>query len=250
MRYLAFFLLVASLSTHPARASEPAAAPAAGIQSIALIRVPPPREVITMNKGSLAFAFGGLGAALVSLDAYTNQKGLLGALARTKFVFSEQLTQDLNEAVTARGFKTRIVEANRNERPDKLLDDYSAIQAEDADAILDVSLASLGYATEHFMFSPHWRPDVMVYASLVKRASSERLYEERIMYGLHNPFLSAAKLHAPREFQFADQDALDAADDAVLIGGLKDASKAIAAHVASKLLPAEPAPAEGAPAAP
>jgi hypothetical protein len=55
------------------------------------------------------------------------------------------------------------------------------------DAILDVSLASLGYATEHFLFSPHWRPDVMVYASLVQRASSQRLYEERIMYGWPQP---------------------------------------------------------------
>lgn len=233
MHRLIFVLLAASLALGAAHAE----APAPAIQTIALIRVPQPHEVTTMNKGSLAFAFGAIGAGAVALDAQTKQKGLLGALARTQFSFSDQLTQDLNAALTARGFKTLLVEADRKNRPDKLLEDYSGISAGGADAILDVSLASLGYATEHYLFSPHWRPDVKVYASLVQRNSSARLYEERIMYGVHNRFLSAAKLDAPKQFQFADQETLEAADDATLIGGLKDASQAIAAHVAKQISP-------------
>lgn len=235
MRWFTVILLITTIFVGLARAEESARSPE--INSVAIIRVPEPREIVTMNKGSFALALGGIGGALVSLDAYYNQKGLLGAIARTKFSFSDQLTQDLTAALTARGIKIQVVNAERNGRPDKLLDDYSVITVEGAEAILDVSMVSLGYATEHFLFSPHWRPEVSVRASLVLRASSQRLYEERIMYGLHNPLMSAAKLDAPKQFQFSDQEAMDAADDATLIGGLKDASIAIATHIAKNMRP-------------
>jgi len=204
------------------------------INTVALIRVPEPAEIVVMGKGSLALVFGALGVLAVAADAM-NQKGLFGAISRTKFSFADQLTQDLSAALAERGLKTQLVEADRKGRPDKLLEDYSAFQATGADAILDVSTVALGYATEHFLFSPHWRPEAQVRVALVSRASAQRLYEERIMYGLHNPFMSAAKLDAPKPYQFADQEAMDAADDATLIGGLKDASKAIAAHVAKNI---------------
>ena len=204
------------------------------ISSVAIIRVPEPTEIVVMGKGSLALAFGALGALVVAADAM-NQKGLLGAISRTKFSFADQLNQDLSSALAERGLKTQLVEADRKGRPDKLLEDYSAFQATGADVILDVSTVALGYATEHFLFSPHWRPEAQVRVALVSRASAQRLYEERIMYGLHNPFMSGAKLDAPKQYQFADQEAMDAADDATLIGGLKDASKAIAAHVAKNI---------------
>ncbi|MHB8915230.1 MAG: hypothetical protein ACYC4K_05405 [Thiobacillus sp.] len=209
--------------------------PPAGIKTVAIIRVPQPLEIVSMDRGSIGFAFGAVGATAVLLDAYTNQKGLVGAIARTQFSFSNQLTQDFNEALAAHGYKTLLVDADRKGRPDKLLDDYSTIQTEGADAILDVSLLTVGYATEHFMFSPHWRPDVSVFAALTPRTATQPLYKERIMYGLHNPLMSAAKLNAPKEFQFANREAMDGADDATLIGGLKDASKAIAAHVSNKM---------------
>ncbi len=232
MRFCKIILLVSCLVSFPAL-GETSLPPV--ISSVAIIRVPEPLEIVTMNKGSLLMAFGGLGAGLAALDAYQNQKGLLGALARTKFSFSDQLSQDLAAALNAQGLKTTMVKADRKGRPDKLLEDYSTVAAEGASTILDVSLANLGYATENWLLSPHWRPEVNVRASLVLSATGERLYEERIMYGLHNPFMSAAKLDAPKAFQFADQDALDAADDDTLIGGLKDASKSIAAHVAKSL---------------
>lgn len=240
MRWFTVLLLITNLISGQARAEESRPPPAIG--TVAIIHVPEPLEIVTMNKGSLALAFGGIGAAAVALDAYANQKGLLGAIARTKFSFSDQLTQDLTDALTARGFKTLQVTADRKGRPDKLLDDYTTVKAEGADAILDVSLLSLGYATEHFLFSPHWRPDVSVMAALMPRTAAQPLYKERIMYGLHNPIMSAAKLDAPKAFQFPNQAALEAADDATLIGGLKDASRTIAAHIATKMPPAGTTP--------
>jgi hypothetical protein len=183
-------------------------------------------------------AFGAIGGALMAMQSHQGDKGLLGALARTKFSFSEQLTQDLTAALQAGGYRLVMATADRGSRPDKLLEDYAAVWAVDAgtEAALDVSVANVGYSAEHFMLSPHWRPDVMVYASLVSRASGERLYEERIMYGYHNMFMSAAKLDAPKEYQFADEEALNAADDATLINGLKDASRQIATHIVQNML--------------
>ena len=232
MRWFTVTLIITTIFSGFAYANETTRA--TEISTIALIRVPDAREIITMNKGSLALVLGGIGGVLVAADA-SNQKGLLGAIARTKFSFSDQLTQDLIAALTARGIKTQLVNADRNGRPDKLLEDYSVITTQGAEAILDVSMLSLGYATEHFLFSPHWRPDVSVRAALVLRTSSQRLYEERIMYGLHNPLMSGAKLDAPKQFQFANQDAMDAADDATLIGGLKDASTAITAQIVKNI---------------
>lgn len=232
MRWMTFLFLALSFVSgfsHAEQVPNPSQ-----ISTIALIRVPEPTEIVVMGKGSLALAFGAIGALAVAADAM-NQKGLFGAISRTKFSFADQLTQDLSAALTERGLKTQLVSADRKGRPDKLLEDYAAFQTVGADTILDVSTVALGYATEHFLFSPHWRPEAHVRVALVSRASSQRLYEERIMYGLHNPFMSAAKLDAPKQYQFADQEAMDAADDATLIGGLKDASKAIAAHVAKSI---------------
>ena len=230
MRWFIGLLALANLGIGTVWASEPPT-----VKSIALIRVSEPREISVMGKGSIAMALGALGAAAVALDAHANSKGLLGAIARSKFSFSEQLTQDLASALAERGIKSRLINVGRNGRPDKLLDDYSPITAEGAEAILDVSLVTLGYATEHFLFSPHWRPEVNALVALARAGTNERIYEQRIMYGLHNPFLSAAKLHAPSQYQFANQEAMEAAEDAMLIGGLKDASKAIAAHVAKSV---------------
>lgn len=235
MRWFTVLLLITNLLPGLVQAEESISS--SEIKTIAIIRVPPPLDVVVLDRGSIGFAFGAIGAAAVLMDANTKQKGLLGAIARARFSFSDQLTQDLTEAVTARGFKTLLVDADRKGRPDKLFDDYSAIQPTGADAILDVSLVTLGYTTEHFLFSPHWRPEVSVWAALTPRAATQPLYKERIMYGWHNPLMSAAKLHAPKEFQFANQEAMEGADDATLISGLKDASKAIAAEVSKKMPP-------------
>lgn len=241
MRWLIALLFVGNLSSDLALADESAAAPAASpaSKSITLIRPPEPREYMVMNKGSAMAGLGAIGGALMALDSYQSSKGLLGALARTKFSFSEQFTQDLSAALAAGGYRVVMASADRGSRPDKLLEDYSAVWATDAGTpqLLDVSVAHVGYSTEHFMFSSHWRPDVMVYAALVSRTGGERLYEERIMYGYHNMFLSAAKLDAAKAFQFADQEAMEAAEDTVLIGGLKDASKAIAARIVQAMPP-------------
>lgn len=232
MRFFTLILLALLATPFQANAENP------GIKSITLVSVPEPNEYVTMNKGSAAGGLGAIGGALMALDGFEKTKGLLGALARSKFSFSEQLTQDLSAALDAGGYRVVMATADRGGRPDKLLDDYAAIWAAngESDAVLDVSVVNVGYSTEHFMFSPFWRPDVTVRASLVLRTTGERLYEERIMYGYHNMFMSAVKIDSPKEYQFADQDALNAAEDTLLINGLKDASRRIAVHIVENML--------------
>ena len=71
-----------------------------------------------------------------------------------------------------------------------LLGDYSKLRIDGADAILDVVVTNYGYVTEHFMFSPHWRPEARVFVAMAKPMGAEPIYQDEMMYGYHNPFMS------------------------------------------------------------
>lgn len=205
-----------------------------GIRTVAIIKATEPREYTVINKGSPAGAMGGVGGALIALDAQKNQKGLLGALARTKFSFADQLTADLEAALQAKGYKTKVVAVQRGE-PHKLLGDYANLMTSDVDAVLDVATKGVGYATQHWMNSAFWRPEAYIQVGLYTRGAGAPVYEETFMYGYHNAFLSATDLDAPEAYRFPNKEAMEAAGDKVLIDGLKDASKAITTQVATKL---------------
>lgn len=204
-----------------------------GIRTVAIVKAPEPREYTVINKGSLTAAMGAVGGAAIALEAQKNQKGFLGALARTKFSFADQLTADLEAALQARGYKTRVVAVQRGE-PHKLLGDYASMTTPDVDAVLDVATKGVGYATQHWMNSAFWRPEAYVQVGLYARGGAP-VYEETFMYGYHNPLMSATDLNAPEAYRFANKEAMEAASDNTLVDGLKDASRAIATHVAAKL---------------
>lgn len=115
MRWVAVLLMFAQLFAASVYAEE--GLPPPPLKSIAIIRVPQPMDIVAIDKGSLGLALGGLGAGAVALDAHLNKKGLLGAIARSNFSFSDQLTQDINEALIARGFKTQLVDAVAKDAP-------------------------------------------------------------------------------------------------------------------------------------
>jgi hypothetical protein len=101
------------------------------------------------------------------------------------------------------------------------------------DAVLDVATKGAGYATQHWMTSPFWRPEASVEVALYSRAAGALVYDENFMYGYHNPFMSATELDAPTAYRFDNKEAMEAASDERIIGGLKDAAKAIANKVAA-----------------
>jgi hypothetical protein len=84
---------------------------------------------------------------------------------------------------------------------------------------MDVALESFGYATEHPMFSPHWRPAAQVKVALVTRATQTVVYQEKFMYGYHNPLMSGTNLDASEIYRFKNREAL-IADESRLVAGL------------------------------
>ena len=210
------------------------AATLAGIDTIALISVSGPAEYTVINKGSLAAAGGAIGGAMIGAAAEADQPGLVGALSRNRFSFSEQLTADLKAALEARGYKVTVIQVPR-EKIGQPLKDFASISAGGAQAVLDVAVTNAGYATQHWMNSAFWRPEARVEVNLYSRPASKLVYEEAYMYGYHNPFMGAVDIDAPEQYRFANKELMDAASDDVLIGGLRDASLQIAAQIASKL---------------
>lgn len=204
-----------------------------GLHTVAIVKIPEPREYTVVDAGSIAGAMGALGGAAIALEAHKDQKGLLGALARTKFSFADELTTELQAALRKRGYQTKVVTAQRPE-PGKLLGEYDALATSNVDAVLDVATKGVGYATQHWLTSPFWRPNAHVEVALYSRGAGKLVYDETFMYGYHNPFMSATDLDAPATYHFANKAVMEAASDEQLIGGLKDAAKAIANTVAAK----------------
>lgn len=205
------------------------------VRTVAVVKVPEPREYTVINKGSMAGALGPVGGVKIALDARKDQKGLLGALARTHFSFADQLTADLEAALKARGYDTRVVTVQR-EKPHQLLGKHDDQMSEGVDAVLDIANKGVGYATQHWMNSSFWRPKAYIQLGLFTRESGDSpAYQETFMYGYHNPLLSGTDLDAPETYRFKNREAMEAASDETLVNGLKDASQAIAREVAAKL---------------
>ena len=204
------------------------------VHTVAIVKAPEPTQYTVINKGSLAGAFGAAGGAAIAADAEKDQKGLLGALARNKFSFAEQLTADLQGALKAKGYQTRLVTAKR-EKPGDMLKEHTSLMGTGVDAVLDVAMLNVGYSTENWMTSPFWRPEARVEVALYARGGTSALYDETFMYGYHNPFMSATNLDAPEQYHFKNKEDMEGAGDKVLVGGLKDAANAIAQAVANKL---------------
>lgn len=205
-----------------------------GIHTVAIVKVPEPLEYSVVNRGSAASALGGVGGAIIGIEAHMNQKGLLGALARTHFSFSDQLTADLQKSLEAAGYTVKVIDAP-HDNPARLLKDHVKLLTKDTDAVLDVAVSSVGYSTEHWMFSPFWRPQAWLEVALYRKTSEEPVYDQTYMYGYHNVLVHAIDLDAPAAYHFDNKEAMTAASDSTLIGGLKDAAQAVAAKVAEQL---------------
>jgi hypothetical protein len=205
----------------------------AQVRSVALIRVAEPPAYVANNFGNPGMMFGAVGGAVAGAGAMTVGEKLTQTARGAGFSAAERYTAALEARLRASGYEVRVVEAPRA-RPDKLIDDYAAVDAQGADAIMDVALESFGYATEHPMFSPHWRPAAQVRVALVTRATQTVVYQEKFMYGYHNPLMSGTNLDAPEIYRFKNREALFA-DESQLVAGMNDAVDAVVKSVGDAL---------------
>lgn len=197
------------------------------IQTIAILEIEEP-QLRMLNLGSGMAAMGAIGGAAIA--AGEESAKLNSMLESGKFSFRKQLTEDLQQQLKRAGYKTMVVKVPREDSR-SLLEDYSNLRIKGADAILDVVVTNYGYVTEHFMFSPHWRPEARVFVAMAKPLSTDNIYQDTMMYGYHNPFMSGTNLDASEAFQFAEEEDVFNAGAPKIISGLKDASEKVALHI-------------------
>lgn len=203
------------------------------INTIALIQVAEPETYVANDFGNPGMMFGAVGGAVAGASSANAGKNLYQIISESGYAAGDDFTQSLQAKLSSAGYQVKVVAANRTKRTD-LIEDYQAVDAAGADAILDVAIESIGYATEHPMFSPFWRPASMVKVALVDRASGKKIYTEKFMYGYHNPFMSGTDLDAPDTYHFKNKDSLFA-DSQKLIAGMEDSITTVSSNVASNL---------------
>jgi hypothetical protein len=200
--------------------------------SIALIEVPE-HEYRMMDLGSPAAALGSIGAVAVVVNGASTQKSLDGVLSENDYSFNKRLTNEIRDQLEKSGFKVKVVDVEREKN--EIIEDYTAVNIQDSDVVLDVVVNTVGYVTEHFMFSPEWRPEAQVFVSMYSKKLNEVIYKETFMYGYHNPLMSATDIDAPKKYLFKTKEALFESGDKVVVAGLDDVVKTVASHVAARL---------------
>ena len=205
----------------------------ANMHTIALIRIKEPALYVAQDFGNPGMMFGAIGGAVAGSSSANAGKNVNQIASESGFSAGEQLTNLIQQKLTTAGYKVKLITVSR-EKAHKLLEKYDSVDATSADAIMDVAIESIGYATEHPMLSPYWRPASQVQVALVNSHTHDKIYAEKFMYGYHNPFMSGTDLDAPKEFQFKDKDALFA-DSTRLVDGMQESLDSVADHIVTAL---------------
>jgi len=205
----------------------------ANVQSIALIKVSEPDSYTAQDFGNPGMMFGAVGGAIAGASSANSTKSVGKIVTDSNYSVSDHFTVALQKKLTDAGYDVKIVSVDR-EKKHKLLESYESVNADSADAVLDVAIESIGYSTEHPMFSPHWRPSSQVSVVLVDKQTGEMMYAEKFMYGYHNPLMSGTDIEAPEEYHFKNKEELLSDDDRV-VSGIQHSVDAVVEQVQNNL---------------
>ena len=205
----------------------------ANVKTVALIEVADPPAYVGNDFGNPGMMFGAVGGAAAGASAASTGGRITAIASEAKYDYSDRLTGELAEQLRAAGYEVKVVSVSRAESH-KLLESYEAVPADGVDAIIDVAVKDVGYATEHPMFSPHWRPSASVYIAMVDSSTGAEIYGQKFMYGYHNPFLPGTDIEAPEAYHFKGKDMLFA-DEAKLLDGLDHSIDAVVSEISRAL---------------
>ena len=206
----------------------------ANINKIAVIRVAEPQAYVAQDFGNVGMMFGAAGAAAAGGSSANAGKSVASVTAEAKYKAGRRFTSQLAKKLSASGYQVKLVSVRRKDNTE-LLENYDVvIKAVRADAILDVVIESMGYATEHPMFSAHWRPASQVQVAFVDTRTGEKIYTEKFMYGYHNPFMSGTEIEAPKKYHFNNNEELFASN-AEFINGLNHSVDAVVNQIVKTL---------------
>lgn len=158
----------------------------------------------------------------------------MGIINKEKFVFKDYLSQKVHSSLNKAGYKTYAVKVDRNAES-AYIPSYEKYKNLKVDALLDIVPLGAGYTVQQPIVSSFWRSYAEVLVRVVDAKTGAILYEDRLMYGHHNPFISSVDLDAPKKYQFNEREDIFKAGDKVIIAGLKDGANQIAGYIGSKL---------------
>ena len=205
----------------------------ANVQTIALIKVDEPVSYTAQDFGNPGMMFGAVGGVVAGASTADATKTVHQVVVDANYDAGDHFTRLLKEKLSAAGYQVDIV-AVRREKKHKLLENYDSVNTAGADAVLDVAIQSIGYATEHPMFSPHWRPASQVKVALIDVRTGETVYSEKFMYGYHNPFMSGTDIEAPETYHFGSAKELFS-DNEQLVSGIQHSVEAVTDQVQQNL---------------
>jgi hypothetical protein len=199
------------------------------IRSIAILEIKNPIYQM-MDLGS-ATPWGAISEQNRATEIYPK---FIGILKKEKFSFNKYLTNQLHISLRKAGYKTFAIKVKRK-NVGKFLENYKKYNSSKVDALLDIAPLTAGYVVENGMTSSHWRPETKTFVRLVNARNGEIIYQDTMMYGYHNPFMSGVDLDAPKKFHFNEREDIFKAGNKTIVAGLKDAAKQVAVEVAKKL---------------
>jgi hypothetical protein len=203
------------------------------VQSIALIRVEEPAAYVGADWGNPGAMFGAIGGAFVGSSTAKTSKRINEITTEQNLKAGDRFTTLLSEKLSKIGYKVSLISIKR-EKPTKLLNDYTITKIDSADAILDIVIESIGYSTENAMTSSHWRPSSQIKVALVENSNKNVIYQEKFMYGYHNPFMSGTDIESPEEYHFKNKEELFTSKEK-LIEGIITSIETVAEEIASRL---------------
>src|SRR5215510_11033623 len=202
------------------------------IRTIALISVPNAVQYEATDYGSKAGMFGAIGAAAMTVDAKTMSEALTKAAREANFDYSREMQAAVTERLKRAGYKVVVVRAERG-TPKELVADYAKVPVADADALLDIDARHVGYTTYN-IYDPDFRPYLLADVRLVSAKTRAVLYSEQVMFGYHNPYMSATQLPSDKKYYFKDFTAL-MADKPRAFEGWRQGTGAISDHLVQRL---------------
>jgi len=202
------------------------------IRTIALISVPNPDQYEAVDYGSKASMFGAIGGVAIAAEAKTMSETLTKAAREVNFDYSREMQAAVTERLKRAGYKVVVVRAERG-TPKELVADYAKVPAADADALLDIDARMVAYVSYNIN-DPDFRPYLLADVRLVSAKTRAVLYSEQVMFGYHNPLISATQLPSDKKYYFKDFTAL-MADKPRAFEGWRQGTQAISDHIAQRL---------------
>lgn len=202
------------------------------VHSIALLTIPNPSQYQVVDWGGKASLFGAAGGIATQASARTMSAAFSAAVKTVRFDYSREMQATVIQRLRRAGFVVTPVPASR-EAPEKLLSNYDNVPTAGADALLDIDARVVGYSSYNIT-DPELRPHIHVDVRLVSAKSKAVLYSEQILFGYHNPYMSATQLPSSKRYYYKTFNAV-MANKPQAMQGLKSGMEAIADRIVAQL---------------